>query len=85
MRSSHFSLDFSTIGPSNAGETRGKVDPYCKGYVWVPVLWGFDKLRKIGFFSYLDILCLKIHKNNFGCCEAGKGHGFRSHKSGTDA
>ena len=37
-RSSHFSLDFSAIGPSNPGETRGKVDPHYKTYVWVPVL-----------------------------------------------
>ena len=34
-RSSHFSLDFPAIGPSNLGETRGKVDPYCKSYTWV--------------------------------------------------
>ena len=27
MRSSHFSLGFSAIGPSNPGETRDKVDP----------------------------------------------------------
>ena len=41
-RSSHFSLDFSAIGPSNSGEKRGKVDPHCKKYVWVHVLWSFD-------------------------------------------
>ena len=27
MRSSHFTLDFLVIRPSNSGETRGKVDP----------------------------------------------------------
>ena len=27
VRSSHFSLGFPVIGPSNSGETRGKVDP----------------------------------------------------------
>ena len=31
-RESTFSLDFPTIGPSNPGEERGKVDPHCKGY-----------------------------------------------------
>ena len=40
-RGSTFSLDFLTIGPSNPSETRGKVDPHYKGYVWVPVLWSF--------------------------------------------
>ena len=41
-RSSHFSLDFTVIGLSNSGKTRGKVDPHCKSYAWVPVLWSFD-------------------------------------------
>ena len=41
-RVSTLSLGFSTIGPSNPGETRGKVDPHGKGYAWVPVLWSFD-------------------------------------------
>ena len=36
-RSSHFSLDFSTIGLSNSDETRGKVDPHYKSYAWVLV------------------------------------------------
>ena len=42
VRSSHFSLDFPVIGPSNSGETRGRVDPHCKSYAWVQVLWIFD-------------------------------------------
>ena len=37
----------------------------------------FWKLREVGVFFYLDILCLKSHKNGFGCCEAGNDHGFR--------
>ena len=52
-RNSTFSLDFPTISPSNLGETRGKVDPHCKSYVWVPVLWSFDKFREVGVFFYL--------------------------------
>ena len=52
MRSSHFSLEFPMIGPSNSDETRGKVDPHCKSYVLVPVLWSFDKLREVGVFCH---------------------------------
>ena len=52
-RGSTLSLDFPAIGPSNLGETRGKVDPHCKSYVWVPEVWSFDKLREVGVFSYL--------------------------------
>ena len=42
VRSSHFSRDFPAIGPAAFGETRGKVDPHCKSYSWVSVLWSFD-------------------------------------------
>ena len=41
-RVSNFSLNFLMIGPSNPGEPRGKVDPHCKSYPWVPFLWSFD-------------------------------------------
>ena len=67
-RSSTFSLYFPAIGSSNSGETRGNVDPYCKSYAWLPVLWSFDKLWEVGVFSYLVISCLKTHENGFGCC-----------------
>ena len=30
-RSSHFSLDFPAIGPSNPDEAKGKIDPHFKG------------------------------------------------------
>ena len=46
VRSPHLSLDFSAIGPSNLGETRGKVDPHCKSYAWVLVLWSFDNSER---------------------------------------
>ena len=52
-RISHFSLEFPTIGQSNPDETKGKVDPHCKSYAWVPVLWSFEKLQEVGVFSYL--------------------------------
>ena len=77
MRSSHFSLNFPVIGPSNSDEASGKVDPHCKSYVWVPEVWSFDKLREVRVFSYLDIPCLKRHDNGFRCYEVGNGHGFR--------
>ena len=61
-RSSTFSLEFLAIGPSNPGEPRSKIAPHGKSYVWVSDLWSFDKLRKVGVFSYLVIPCLKIHE-----------------------
>ena len=52
-RGSNFSLEFPAIGPSVSGETRSKVTLHGKGYTWAPVLGSFDKLRKVGVFSYL--------------------------------
>ena len=45
-RGSTFSLDFSTIGPSNSGETRAKVDPHCKNYASVQVLRSFGNFGR---------------------------------------
>ena len=45
-RSSHFSLKFPAIGPSDSGEARSKVALHGKDYTWVPVLGSLDKLRK---------------------------------------
>ena len=61
-RSSTLSLEFPATGPSNPGELRGKVAPHGKSYAWVPVLWSFEKLRKVDVFSYLVIPCLKRHE-----------------------
>ena len=58
VRSFHFSLDFPVIGPSNFGKTRGKVDPHCKSYAWVPALWSFDKLREVGVFLLLGLVLI---------------------------
>ena len=55
-RGSTLSLDFPTIGPSNPSETRDKVDPHCKIYAWVLVLWSFDKLREVGVFLLLGLV-----------------------------
>ena len=63
MKKSTLSLNFSVIGPSNSGETRGKVDPHCKSYAWVPVLWSFEKLQNVGVFSYLLYSLAKSHLN----------------------
>ena len=30
--------------------------------MWTPILWSFDKLWKVGVFSYLVIPCLKSHE-----------------------
>ena len=69
MRISHFSLVFQAIEPAASDETRGKVDPHCKGYTWVPVLWSFDKLQEVGVFSYLIYSLAKSHFNGWGCLE----------------
>ena len=45
-RESTFSLGFPMIRLSNPGETRGKVDPHCKSYTWVPVLWSFRNFER---------------------------------------
>ena len=45
-RSSTFSLGIPAIGQASSDETRSKVAPHSKDYAWVPVLSGFDKLRK---------------------------------------
>ena len=63
MKSSHFSLDFSVIGPSNPDEIRGKVDPHCKSYAWVPEVRSFYKLWEVRVFSYLIYSLAKSHLN----------------------
>ena len=58
-RKSNFSLDFLAFGPSVRVRPRSKVVLWCKGYVWAPVLWSFDKLREVGVFSYSIIFGFK--------------------------
>ena len=85
-RESTFSLDFSTIGSSNPGKARGKVDPHCKGYAWVPVLGGGVSTTPRGRgLLLLGYFLSKNPLNGFGCCEAGNGHGFRFQRSGTNS
>ena len=45
-RSSTFSLSFPMIGPASSDEVGNKVAPHGKGYTWVTVVRGFDKLQK---------------------------------------
>ena len=52
-RKSNFSLDFPVFGLSDLIGLRSKVALHCKGYAWALVLGSFDKLRKLGVFSYL--------------------------------
>ena len=42
-------------GDRTVGFRRGKKQScsHSKGYAWAPVLGSFDKLRKVGVFSYL--------------------------------
>ena len=45
VKSPHFSLDFSAIGPSNLGETKGKVNPHCNDqYQIIQVFNKFDQV-----------------------------------------
>ena len=67
---STLSLEFSAIRPSVSGEARSKVAPHGKGYAWVPVLGSFDKLRKVGVFSYLFYSLAKGHFNGWGFVKA---------------
>ena len=62
-RVSNFSLDFPTIGPLVFGEARSKVALRDKSYAWAPVLGSFDKLRKVGVFSYLVYFRFKSFVN----------------------
>ena len=52
-RVSNFFLDFPAFGPSDPDGLRDKVALRCKGYAWTLVLRSFDKLWKVGVFSYL--------------------------------
>ena len=72
-RDYNFSLKFPVTGPSNFGEPRDKVSPHGKSYAWTLVLWSFNKLWKVGVFSYLVYFRLKRHLKWFGWCEAESG------------
>ena len=41
------------FGSSDRFESRSKVAPYDKGYVWALVSGVLDKLREVGVLSYL--------------------------------
>ena len=66
-RVSNFSLDFPAIGPSVSEEARSKVAPHGKSYLWAPVLWSFNKIRKVWVFSYLIESLFKSLVNDLGC------------------
>ena len=56
-----FSLDFWEIRPSEFVGTRSKAVLRSEGFVWVPDLRSFDKLREVGVSSYLSFtLCLSV-------------------------
>ena len=74
-RGSTFSLDFQAIDLSNPGKARGKVNPHCKSYAWVPELWSFGKLKEVGAFFLLGLifgqepfkwlLCFGLNRSRF--------------------
>ena len=69
-RKSNFSLNFPVFGSSDFVGPRSKVDLRYKGYAWAPVIGSFDKLRKVGVFSYLVYFLFKSHLKWFGLFEA---------------
>ena len=56
---STFSLEFLVIEPSVLVGIRGEVNLRCKSYAWVPVLWSFDQIQKVGVFPTCSILWLR--------------------------
>ena len=65
-RDSKFSLNFSAIGPLVSCEARSKIASHGKGYAWILVLWSFDKLWKVGVFSYSVYFRFKSLVNGLG-------------------
>ena len=49
----HFSLDLLAIRPSEFVGTRRKAVLHGEGNAYVLVYWSFDKLREVGYLSYL--------------------------------
>ena len=72
-RKSNFSLDFPVFGPSDFVGPRSKVVLRCKGYAWAPIFGGFDKIWKVGVFSYLVYFRFKSHLKSFGLYETVSG------------
>ena len=52
-RVSDFSPRSRAIGPSDFFGPRSKAVLRREGFMWVPVLGSFDKLREVGVLSYL--------------------------------
>ena len=59
----NFSLGFPAFRPSNFFGPRSKVVLRGEGYAWTPVSGSFDKLRKVGVFSYLIYSLFKCFVN----------------------
>ena len=55
-----FSLRSRAIGPSDFFRLRRKVVLRSKGFAWVPILRGFDKIREVGVLSYLSYTLFKF-------------------------
>ena len=85
VRSSHFSLDFSTIGPSNPDKARAKLIPTARatrGYQDC----GVSTTPGGRVFSYLVSFCLKSHENGlFGVVRPKMAMHFGSKEVGPKA
>ena len=62
-RKCNFFLEFSAFEPSDRIEPRSKAVLHGEGYAWAPVLGSFEKLRKVGVFSYLVYFLFKCFVN----------------------
>ena len=66
-RKCDLSLDFPAFRSSVRVGPRSKVAPHGKGYAWAPILGSFDKLRKVGVFSYSVFFGFKSFVNDLEC------------------
>ena len=74
MRESSFSLKIRAIRPSTVSGTRRKAALRGEGFVWVPDLGGFLKIREVGVSPYLGFTLYLSVFQCFGLFEAVRGH-----------
>ena len=72
-RRTSFSLKYCMIRPSIVFETRRKVALRGEGFVWVPDLGSFLKLREVGVSPYLGFTLYLSVFQCFSCYEALNG------------
>ena len=72
-RASDFSLEYRAIRPSAVFGTRRKAALRGAGYVWIPDLRSFDKIREVGVSPYLGFTLYLSVFQCFGWFEAVRG------------